>query len=123
MKTMTLNTMAKALLLILVGTLTVSSLASPCFAQAPAVTFSQIMIPAPYDRCTSHITAAFGEYGYAVQQSGDGWALAFKGNHSAVMVCGLMQGRNTQLTIFVAGPNPDEEKNRLQAEMQRRFHR
>src|SRR5271157_954429 len=121
MKRPTLNTLAKTLLLIFVATLTISSLASPCFAQ-PAIAFSQIMIPSEYNRCNSHIVAVFGEFGYAVQQSGDGWALAFKGNNSAVMVCGLGQGRNTQLTIFVAGQNPDEDKNRLQAQMQRRFH-
>ena len=124
MKMMMLNTVAKASLLILVGTLTVLSLASPCLAQAPSVTFSQIMIPASSDRCNLHITEAFGERGYAIEQSGDGWALAVKGNSRAIMVCGLGLGRNsTQLTIFVAGPNPDEDKNYLQAEMQRRFRR
>jgi hypothetical protein len=46
---------------------------------------------------------AFGEYGYAVDQSGDRWATAVKGDNRAVTVCGLGQGRSTQLTVFVAG--------------------
>jgi hypothetical protein len=123
MKLMTLNTVAKVLLLILAGTLTISGLASPCFAQSPPVTFSQIMIPSPYNRCNSHITAVFGDFGYAVQQSGDGWGLAVKGANAAIIVCGLEQNHQTQMTIFVAGPNSDDEKNRLQAQMQRRFRR
>ena len=64
-----------------------------------------------------------GADGYAVEQSGDRWASAVKGNNRAIMVCGLNQGRSTQLSIFVAGENPEEDKNRLQAEMQRRFRR
>jgi len=123
MKLMTPITVAKALLLILAGTIAVSSLASPCLAQ-PAISFIQIMIPSSLDKCVPHMTAAFGEVGYAVEQSGDRWATAVKGNTRAAMVCGLGDGKNsTQLTIFVAGPNPDDDKNRLQVEMQRRFRR
>jgi len=125
MKNPVLNTTFKTLWLILAATTAGSSLVSPCMAEAPPVSFSQIMIPVAYDECIPHLTAAFGEKGYAVEQSGDRWSMAIKGSNRAVMVCGISEGKKeTQLTIFVAGPgNIDDDKNGLQAEMQRRFRR
>jgi hypothetical protein len=121
MKIPTLKAVAKALLPILIATLALSSLATPCLAQ-PAVAFSQIMIPVALDRCIPHMTAAYGEFGYAIDQTGDRWVTATKGGNRAVMVCGISQGRSTQLTIFVAGPDSSNDSDRLQAVMQRRFH-
>lgn len=125
MKIATCGNSVKICLILLTVTLAISGLTAPCFAQAPAVTFSQIMIPESFERCGPHLTQAFGEVGYAIEQSGNGWSMAVKARNRAIMVCGNGEGRNsTQLTIFVAGPdNIDEEKNRLQVEMQRRFRR
>ena len=125
MKNSVLNTTVKTLLLILAATSAGSSLISPCMAQAPQVSFSQLMIPVAYDKCIPHLTAAFGEKGYAVEQSGDRWSMAIKGSNRAVMICGISEGKSeTQLTIFVTGPgNVDDDKNGIQAEMERRFRR
>ena len=113
---------AKILLLILA----IVSTVSPCFAQPPALTFSQIMIPTSYDRCNPHLTAAFGEVGYTVEQSGVGWVMAIKGNNRAVMICGSGDNKeNTQLTVVISGPpgKVADDKNRLLAEMQSRSRR